>query len=76
MDIISDYETNNIYNRVKWVYFFKFYQQNHLRFTEKSVLVQNVQRKIYIMLLCVNLMGNMEEPLVIGKQPSQGVSKN
>jgi hypothetical protein len=66
LEFISPYEPKNMYNVDNTGLFFGHYQQNHSRLWEKSVPGGgNVQRKT--MLLCGNMVGEMEKPLEIVK---------
>jgi hypothetical protein len=47
--------------------FFGHYQQNHLRLREKSVPGGKMTKERLIVLLCGNMVGEFEKPLVIGK---------
>jgi hypothetical protein len=74
--VISPYEPKNIYNADKTGFFLKHYQQNHPQLREKTVLGAKCPKKDLQVLLCGNMVGGKEKPLMIGKATKPRCFKN
>jgi hypothetical protein len=61
LEFISQYEPKNIYNADETGLLFGHCQQNHSRLREKSVLVAKCLKKDLTVLLCENMVGEMEK---------------
>jgi hypothetical protein len=75
LELISPYEPKNIYNADKTGLFFLALPTKSLAVKGENCTGGKMSKERLTVLLCGNMVGEMEKPLMIGKQQNQDVSR-
>lgn len=75
-ELISGYEQRNIFNCDETGLFFRIVPENAMSFTNETCSEGNLSKERLTVLLCANLSGEFEKPLVIGKVGKHNCFKN
>lgn len=66
-ELISGYEERNIFNCDETGLFYRILPENTTSFINETCCEGNLSRERFTIMLCVNMAGEFEKPLIIGK---------
>lgn len=75
-ELISGYEERDIFNCDETGLFFRILPENAVSFTNETCSEGNLSKERLTVLLCANMDGEFEKPLVIGKAGKHNYFKN